>query len=40
MVQILVGEIPWDFWSNMMLQIEVLMLNNLKTFFEPLCYWG
>jgi hypothetical protein len=37
MVQILVGEMPWDFWSNMMLQIEILTLDNPKVFFEPLC---
>jgi hypothetical protein len=38
-IQIVVGDMPWDFWSNMMLQIEALMLDNLITHVEPLCSW-
>jgi starch synthase len=30
-MQIAVGEMPWDFWSSMMLQIEALMLDSLIT---------
>ncbi len=33
--QILVGDMPWDFWSGMMLHIEALMLDDLITQVKP-----
>jgi len=33
--QIPVGDMPWDFWSGMMLHIEALMLDDLITQVKP-----
>jgi multidrug efflux pump subunit AcrA (membrane-fusion protein) len=38
-MQIAVGEMPWDFWSSMMLQIEALMLDSLITQVKSLFSW-
>jgi hypothetical protein len=38
-MQIAVGEMPWDFWSSMMLRIEALMLDSLITQVKSLCSW-